>query len=97
MSVKLQPLRDQVVLEKQAAEEKTKSGIVLPDSAQEKPQTAKVVAVGPGKTLDNGSKLEPDVKVGDLVYYAKFSGTNVDIDDKEYIILSENDILAILK
>lgn len=97
MSVKLQPLRDQVVLEKQAAEEKTKSGIVLPDSAQEKPQTAKVVAVGPGKTLDNGSKLEPEVKVGDLVYYAKFSGTNVDIDDKEYIILSENDILAILK
>jgi len=97
MSVKLQPLRDQVILEKQEAVEKTKSGIVLPDSAQEKPQTAKVVAVGLGKTLDNGTKVEPEVKVGDIVYYSKFSGTNVTVDEKEYIIVSESDVLAIVK
>lgn len=95
--MKIQPLRDQVVLEKQAAKEKTKSGIVLPDSVQEKPQTAKVVAVGPGKTLDNGTKVAPEVKVGDIVYYSKFSGTNIDVDGQEYVILSESDILAVVK
>ncbi len=97
MSVKIQPLRDKVVLEKEEAVAQTKSGIVLPDSAKEKPQTAKVVAVGPGKTTDNGTLVAPEVKVGDAVFYEKFAGTTVDVDGNEYIIVSETDIIAIVK
>jgi len=97
MSIKIKPLRDQVILKKEESVEKTKSGIVLPDSAQEKPQTATVVAVGSGRILDSGSKVEPEVKVGDVVYYAKFAGTNITADDKEYIIVVESDIMAVLK
>ncbi len=94
---KLKPLADKVVIEKAAEEAVTRSGIVLPDNAKEKPQTGKVVAVGPGKTLENGTKLTPEVKPGDLVYYAKYSGTEVKMDNKEYIILSESEVLAIVQ
>lgn len=94
---KLKPIGDKVVIEKAAEETVTRSGIVLPDSAKEKPQTGKVVAVGSGRTLDNGTKKELEVKKGDLVYYSKYSGTEVKLDDKEYIILTESEILAIVE
>jgi chaperonin GroES len=76
------------------AEEKTKGGIVLPDSAKEKPQKAKVIAVGPGRVTDDGKRIAPSVKKGDTVVFAKYGGSEVEVDDKEYIILRESDILA---
>jgi chaperonin GroES len=94
---KLKPLADKIVIEKSAEETVTKSGIVLPDNAKEKPQTGKVIAVGSGKITDNGTKVPSEVKVGDVVYYSKYSGSEIKIDGKEYIILTENDILAIVQ
>jgi chaperonin GroES len=94
--MKLKPLEDRVVLKQQEAEEKTQSGIILPDSAKEKPQAAVVVAVGPGKTED-GHKVEMQVKEGDKVIYSKYSGTEVKYDDEEYIIVAQKDIIAIVE
>jgi chaperonin GroES len=94
--MQLKPLGDRVVLQAQKAEEKTKSGIILPDSAQEKPQAAVVVAVGPGK-VENGSKVEMQVKEGDKVIYSKYSGTEVKYDGEEYNIVSQKDIIAIIE
>ncbi|HHU32505.1 MAG: co-chaperone GroES [Zhaonellaceae bacterium] len=91
----IKPLADRVVVKVISAEEKTKGGIVLPDTAKEKPQVAEVVAVGPGRILDNGNRLAPEVKVGDKVIFSKYSGTEVKIDGVEYLILRESDILAI--
>jgi chaperonin GroES len=91
----IKPLADRVVVKVISAEEKTKGGIVLPDTAKEKPQVAEVVAVGPGRILDNGNRLAPEVKVGDKVIFSKHSGTEVKIDGVEYLILRESDILAI--
>jgi chaperonin GroES len=91
----LKPLADRVVLKPVQAEEKTKGGIVLPDTAKDKPQEGEVIAVGPGRILENGTKLEPEVKVGDRVIYSKYSGTEVKIDGEEYLIVRESDILAI--
>ena len=96
MAVKLKPLHDKIVIEKPEEEKSTKSGIILPDNAKEKPQTGKVVAVGAGKILDNGTKIPPEIKVGDTVYYSKYSGTEVKVNEKEYIIIAESDILAIV-
>ncbi len=93
----LKPLADRVIIEALAKEEKTKSGIVLPDTAKEKPQEGKVVAVGAGKVLDNGQRVVPDVKAGDKVIFSKYAGTDVKVDGKEYLILSERDILAIIE
>ncbi|GAB4395521.1 MAG: co-chaperone GroES [Microscillaceae bacterium] len=91
MSVKIQPLADRVLVEPEAAEEKTASGIIIPDTAKEKPQKGTVVAVG------NGKKDEPlTVKVNDTVIYGKYSGTEITIDGKEYLIMRESDIFAIL-
>ena len=95
--MKLVPLADRVVLKQLVAEETTKSGIVLPGQNKEKPQQAEVVAVGPGKTLDSGSKEEMEVKVGDKVLYAKYSGTDVKVENVEYKILSVKDVLAIIE
>lgn len=92
----LKPLADRIVVKLVAAEEKTKSGIVLPDTAKEKPQEAEVVAVGPGKVLDNGQRVALEVKVGDKVIFGKYSGTEVKVDGEELLILSEKDILAIV-
>jgi chaperonin GroES len=92
--MKLRPLGDRVVLKQQEAEEKTQSGIILPDSAKEKPQTAVVVAVGPGKE-ENGKVSKMQVKVGDKVIYSKYSGTEVTYEEEEYIIVSQNDIIAV--
>lgn len=94
----IKPLRDYVVVEPAKEAEKTKSGIVLPDTAdKEKPEQGKVVAVGPGKTLENGQLLKPTVKAGDRVLFTKYGPNEVKVEDKEYLIAKEEDILAILE
>lgn len=90
----LKPLDDRIVIQQVEAEERTAGGIVLPDTAKERPQRGKVVATGPGRMMDNGERSEVGVKKGDEVLYAKYSGTEVEIDGKEYVILRESDILA---
>jgi chaperonin GroES len=94
MALKLQPLADRVVVKPIEKEEKTKSGIYLPDTAKEKPQEGKVLAVGPGKIADDGKRIAMDLKVGDIVIYSKYGGTEIKIDDDELMILRESDILA---
>jgi chaperonin GroES len=94
MAVKLQPLGDRVVVKPIEKEEVTKSGIFLPDTAKEKPQEGKVLAVGPGRLADDGKRVAMDVKVGDEVLYVKYGGTEVKIDGEELMILRESDILA---
>ena len=94
--MKIKPLSDRVIVKAEAAEEKTASGIILPDTAKEKPQEGKVVAVGPGKISDSGNTIKMTVKVGDKVLYGKYSGTEVIVDNQEYLIMKENDIFAIL-
>ncbi len=94
----MQPLGDRIVVKALEAQEKTKGGIVLPDTAKEKPQEGKVVAVGKGKLLDNGNVRAPEVKVGDLILYGKYSGTEVSTKEGEdLLIMREEDILAIIK
>ncbi len=95
--MKIQPLGDRVVIEVLEAKNKTKGGIVLPDTAKEKPQEGKVVAVGKGKTADDGKVIPLEVKAGDKILYGKYSGTEVTIDEIEYLIMKEEDILAIVK
>jgi chaperonin GroES len=92
--MKLRPIDDRVVVKVLDAEEKTKGGIVLPDTAKEKPQKGEVVAVGEGKLLDNGKRQPPAVKKGDTVLFGKYSGTEVKVDGEEFMILKEGDILA---
>ncbi|HAJ56153.1 MAG TPA: co-chaperone GroES [Candidatus Omnitrophica bacterium] len=92
-----QPLGDRVIIKPLEAESKTKGGIVLPDTVKEKPQEGKVVAVGKGKVLENGTVQKPDVKEGDVVLYGKYSGTEVTSEGVEYLIVREEDILAIVK
>ena len=94
--MKLVPLGDRVVLQQLDAEETTKSGIVLPGQAQEKPQQAEVIAVGPGGMVD-GKEVKMEVKVGDKVIYSKYAGTDVKLEDKEYVVVSQNDIVAIVE
>lgn len=93
----LKPLGDKVIIRVLEATEKTKGGIVLPDSAKEKPQEAKVLAVGTGKVLTNGKVVQPEVKVGDKILFGKYSGNEVKLDEDEMLILSQDDILAIIK
>ena len=92
----MKPLADRVVIKPSPAEEKTKGGIILPDTAKEKPVMGEVVAVGPGKVSDDGTKITPEVKVGDKVLYGKYSGTEVMIEGDEYLIMREADIFAIV-
>lgn len=94
MAVKLQPLADRLVVKPIEREEVTKGGIVLPDTAKEKPQEGEVLAVGPGRLSDDGKRIAMEVKVGDRVIYAKYGGTEIKIEDEELVILRENDILA---
>jgi chaperonin GroES len=96
-ATKLRPLGDRVVIQPTAREEMTKSGIVLPDTAKEKPQKGVILAVGPGRTLDDGKRESIDVKKGDTVLYAKYAGTEFKIDDEELLIVSQKDILAIVE
>ncbi len=93
----LRPLGDRVVVEPMEKEERTASGIILPETAKEKPQEGTVLAAGPGRTDDDGKRVPMDVKVGDVVLYAKYAGTEVKIDDKKLLILKESDILAIVE
>ena len=97
MVAKLQPLADRLVVKPIQKEEMTKGGILLPDTAKEKPQEGEVVAVGPGRMTDDGQRIAMDIKVGDRVIYAKYGGSEIKIDDVEMIILRESDILAIKK
>jgi len=94
MAIKLQPMADRLVVKPIEAEEKTKTGIYLPDTAKEKPQEGKVLAVGPGRLSDDGKRIAMDIKVGDIVVYSKYGGTEIKVDDEELIILRESDILA---
>lgn len=91
----LKPLADRVVVKPIQAEEKTKGGIVIPDSAKDKPQEGEIIAVGTGRVLDNGTKLPLEVKVGDRVVYSKYSGSEIKIDGDDYLIVRESDILAV--
>lgn len=95
--MKIQPLADRIMVEVLEAKDVTKGGIVLPDTAKEKPQEAKVVAVGKGKISDEGKTIPPEVKVGDKILFGKYSGSEIMIDENEYLILKEEDILAIIK
>ena len=92
--VKFSPLADRVVVKPVEREETTRSGIVLPDTAKEKPQEGEVVAVGPGRTTDDGNKVAMEIRVGDKVIYSKYGGTEYKEEDEEYLILRESDILA---
>jgi len=95
--VKLKPLGDKVVVKRLEAETTTKGGIVLPDTAKEKPKRGKIVAVGPGKTLDSGEVAKPTVKKGDEVIFSSFAGTEIEVDGREMLIMSTDDVLAVLK
>lgn len=94
MNVK--PLADRVLVEALEAAEKTAGGLYVPDTAKEKPQKGRIVAAGPGKAADNGTIVKLEVKVGDTVLYGKYSGTEVSVDGKEYLIMRESDVLAII-
>lgn len=94
MAVRLQPLGDRVVIKEISREEVTKGGIVLPDTAQEKPQEGEVVAVGPGKVTEEGQRIAMEVHVGDKVIYSKYAPTEVKVDGEDYLIVRESDILA---
>jgi chaperonin GroES len=94
--MKMKPLADRVVIKPAPAEEKTKGGIILPDTAKEKPVIGEIVAAGPGKVSDDGKKIPMEVKVGDKVLYGKYSGTEVTVEGEEYLIMREADIFAIV-
>ena len=94
--INLKPLADRVIIKPSEAEEKTKGGIILPDTAKEKPIEGTVVAIGPGKASDDGKIIKPEVKVGDKVLYGKYSGTEVTVEGEEYLIMRESDIFAII-
>jgi len=95
--MKIRPLGDKVLVERVEAEAKTAGGIVLPDTAKEKPQRGKVISVGEGKTLDNGKRKELQVKKGDTVLFTSYAGTEIKIDGKEYLIMDESDIMAVIE
>ena len=94
--MKIRPLHDRILVERLEEQEQKRGGIIIPDTAKEKPQEGKVIAVGTGKVTDDGKRLTLDVKVGDKILFGKYSGSEVKVDDKEYLIMREEDILAIL-
>lgn len=95
--MKIRPLADKVLVERIEAEAKTAGGIVLPDTAKEKPQRGKVIAVGDGKVLDDGSRKQLQIKKGDQVLFTSYAGTDIKIDGKEYLIMDESDIMAVIE
>jgi len=97
MTLSLKPLGDRVIVKPKSRDEMTKSGIVLPDKATERPQQGQVLSVGPGRHLDNGMRVEPELKAGDTVLFAKYSGTEFKDADDDLLILSERDILAVIE
>ena len=96
-SLKLKPIGDRVIVQRLGSAEKSRGGLYLPDTAQEKPQEGKVIAVGSGRTLKNGKVVPLSVKPGDRILFGKYSGSEIKVDEKEYVFLSEDDILAIVK
>ncbi len=94
--MKFRPLKDRIIVKRIEEEETTAGGIVIPDTAKEKPQEGKVIAVGNGKTLDNGTKVALDVKAGNKILFGKYSGTDIKIDGEEYLILREDEVLAVI-
>lgn len=94
--LKFRPMDDRVLVDPREADETTSGGIILPDNAREKPQRGRVISTGPGKLLDSGNRGEMSVKVGDEVFYGKYAGTEIDIGPDKYVVLRENDILAIV-
>ena len=95
--MKIRPLHDRVIVQRIQEEEVTKGGIIIPDTAKEKPQEGKVIAVGPGKILENGTKVTLDVKVGDKILFGKYSGTEIKIEGEEYLMMREDDILGVIE
>ena len=95
--MKLRPLNDGIVIKQLEAKDKTAGGIILPDSAKEKPQIGKVISVGPGRTLDNGKVVPLELKKGDKVYYSKYMGNEVEVKGDKYVIIKEKDVLAIIE
>ncbi|MCA1988545.1 MAG: co-chaperone GroES [Desulfarculus sp.] len=95
--MKIKPLQDRVIVKRMEEEQKTAGGIIIPDSAKEKPQQGKVLAVGPGKVLEGGTRVDMTVKEGDLVLFGKYAGSEVKIDGEEVLIMREDDILGIIK
>ena len=95
--MKIRPLHDRVIVQRLEEEEKTKGGIIIPDTAKEKPQEGKVIAVGPGKILENGTKTTMDVKVGDKILFGKYSGTEIKIEGEEFLMMREEDILGVIE
>ena len=93
----IRPLQDRIIVKRLASEEKTKGGIIIPDSAQEKPMEGKVIAVGKGKLNDGGERIAPDVKTGDTILFSKYAGTEVKIDSEEHLIMREDDILGVIE
>jgi chaperonin GroES len=96
MAVKIRPLHDRVIVKRLEQEQKSAGGIIIPDTAKEKPQEAKVVAVGPGRRDENGKLIPPEVKKGDRVLFGKYSGSEIKLDGEEHLILREEDIMAVL-
>jgi len=97
MSISIKPLEDRIVIRQVEAEQTTASGLVIPDTAKEKPQEGEVLAVGPGRVDDNGNRIPVDVKVGDVVIYSRYGGTEVKYDGQEFQILSSRDVLAVVE
>ncbi len=94
--IKVRPLADRVVIKAIEESEQMRGGLYIPDTAKEKPQQGEVIAVGPGKLSDEGNRIEPELKVGDKVLYGKYSGTEVTVDNEQYLILRESDVLAVI-
>ena len=95
--MKIRPLQDRLILKRVEEEEKTKGGIIIPDSAKEKPQEGQITAVGPGKVTDDGKKIPMDVKKGDRVLFSKYAGTEIKIDGEDHLIMREDDILGVIE
>ena len=95
--MKIRPLQDRVIVKRVEEEERTKGGIIIPDTAKEKPQEGQIIAVGPGKVADDGKKIPMEVKAGDRVLFGKYSGTEIKIDGEEHLIMREDDILGIIE
>jgi len=95
--MKIRPLHDRVIVQRIEEEDRTKGGIIIPDTAKEKPQEGKVIAVGPGKILENGTKIALDVKVGNRILFGKYSGTEIKIEGDEFLMMREDDILGVIE
>ena len=95
--MKIRPLQDRIIVKRMEGEEKTKGGIIIPDSAKEKPMEGKVIAVGPGKLNEKGTRVAPEVKAGDIILFGKYAGTEIKIENEEHLILREDDILGIIQ